>query len=427
MEWRACPGCRKALFFLSVAAVGLAAPARPAFGVDQTNVTTTTIDKPNVGGARASYEINRNAGQTTFLDRQITGLAFAPNGFSSTKVQRGVTMDMYYSLVAGSLFGSRRGIGSEFADPILSQIASVQGKWTFLREGLLWPAVAGGVDLNLDFNFRGGVPFSNYKVLTYPSFLALSKTIYSRTGTYFTIGRYSSAQMEHLAYLTRYLNPKAAATLFGGIDFKVKDPSKGFRVELFLPQDHIDDAKIVNIYVKALSAMPMTLFTYARSDAGRSLSLSLAFRLTFFPSLTREDRYKKRWWNPLSWYLNDNKNAAAKLAKAGDALLQNGEYRKAKQKYQESLLLYDKSPGIHYNMASASLQIGTTEEYARAIFHFNRAIELGGADAQKLYGLGIAYFKVGSKDNARRVWSDALKFDPAYSSAQKGLDMLGKS
>ena len=79
---------------------------------------------------------------------------------------------------------------------------------------------------------------------------------------------------------------------------------------------------------------------------------------------------------------------------------------------------------VHYNLASASLQIGGPDEVARAIFHFNRAIELDGPDAQKLYGLGLAYFKVGQKDNARQVWSDALKFDPEYNSAKSALSVL---
>lgn len=403
--------------------VGLILAIGPrAFGVEQTK--TTTIDKPNIGGARASYEINRAAGQTTFLDRQISGIAFAPNGFSATKVQRGITLDMYYTLVAGSLFGSRRGSGSEFADPILSQVASIQGKFTFLREGPVWPAMAAGVDLNLDFNWRGGLPFSNYRVLTYPSFVTMSKTIYPRTGTFITVGRYSSNQMEHLAYLTRFLNPKSTGVPFVGLDLKVKDPSKGFRMEVFSPTGHIDGAMIVNTYIKAVSAMPMTLFTYARSDAGRAMVLSFSFRYAFFPSLTREDRYKKRWWNPLSWYLDDNKNAAAKLALQADALLQKGDYAKAKKKYQESLFLNDKIAGVHYNLASAALQLGAPEDYARAIFHFNRAIELAGPDPQKLYGLGLAYFKVGQKDNARQVWTDALKFDPTYPSAKSAIAIL---
>lgn len=376
------------------------------------------------GSVKSSYEINRNAGQTTFLDRQITGIAFSPNAYSSTKVQRGVTLDLYYTLVAGTLFGSRQGAGSEFADPVLSQIASVQGKYTFLREGSWWPAVAGGIDLNLDLNFRGGVPFSNYKTLTTPSFLAFSKTIYPPTGTYLTIGRYSAVQMEHLAYLTRFLDPKATSVPFVGFDFKVKDPSKGFRMEWFMPAGQTDPARIANFYIKALSAMPLTLISYAKNNAGRGVVMSFSFRLTLFPSLTREDRFKKRWWNPLSWYLNDNKNMAAKLALEGDALMGRGEYRKAKKKYQDSLFLNDKAANVHYNMANVSLQAGKPEEYARAIFHFNRSIELGGADAQKLYALGLAYFKAGSNDLAKQMWLDTLKFDPNYSAATKALNML---
>ncbi|OGH55905.1 MAG: hypothetical protein A3G34_15545 [Candidatus Lindowbacteria bacterium RIFCSPLOWO2_12_FULL_62_27] len=401
--------------------------ALPALGVEQTK--STTIDKPNVAAARTSYDINRNVGQTTYLDRQISGLSFAPNGFSSTKAQRGMTLDMYYTLVTGSLLGSRRGIGSEFADPILSQIASIQGKWTLLREGPLWPAMAGGVDLNLDFNWRGGFPFSKYRVLTYPSFIAFSKTIYPRTGTFLTVGRYSSLQMEHLAYLTRFLDPKATSVPFAGMDFKVKDPSKGFRMEIFAPAAHIDGAKVMNIYIKALAAMPMTLISYARSDAGRAVVLSFSFRYAFFPSLTREERYKKRWWNPLSWYQDDNKNMAARLAQQADTFLARKEYEKARKKYQESLFLNANVPEVHYNMATTALQIGGPEEVARAIFHYNRAIELGGADAAKLYALGLAYFKVGEKDHAQKVFSDALIFDPEYKPAKYALDRLngGKS
>lgn len=406
----------------AAAAVWIPLLFHSAAAVQQTN--TTQIQHPDIGGAKASYEINKSAGTTTYLDRQISGLSFAPNGFSATKVQRGITLDMYYTLVAGSLFGSRRGVGTEFADPILSQVASVQGKFTFLREGSWWPAMAAGVDLNLDFNWKGGLPFSAYDVLTYPSFVTLSKTIYPRTGTYLTFGQYTKSQMQHLAYMARFLDPKSTGVPFVGLDLKVKDPSKGFRMEIFSPGGNPNGAKIINTYIKALSAMPMTLITYARSDAGRAVVLSFSFRYAFFPSLTREDKYKKRWWNPLSWYQDDNRNAAARLALEGDAFLQRGEYAKARKKYQDSLFLNDKIPGVHYNLASASLQLGTPEEYARAIFHFNRAIELGGADAPKLYGLGLAYFKVGQKDNARQVWSDALKFDPNYAPAKSGIGFL---
>lgn len=417
MEWIAGQARR-----WGMAGLGLILAIGPASGVEKTS--KTTIDKTNVGAARASYDINRNVGQTTYLDRQISGIAFSPNGFSATKVQKGLTLDMYYTLVAGSLFGSRRGIGSEFADPILSQIASLQGKYTFLREGGFFPAMAAGVDLNLDFNWRGGFPFSTYKILTYPSFVTLSKTIYRPTGTFFTVGRYSSLQMAHLAYLTRFLDPKATSVTFFGVDFKVKDPSKGFRVEVFSPAGHVDGATIVNTYIKAMSAMPMTLLTYVRSDAGRAVVLSLSFRYAFFPSATREDRYKKRWWNPLSWYLDDTKKFAAKFATEGDTLLRKGEYAQAKKKYQDSLLLNEKVPAVHYNIATASLQLGTPDEIGRAIFHFNRAIEMGGADAQKLYALGLAYFKVGQKDTARQVFSDALIFDPGYIPAKNALSML---
>ncbi|MBI4178946.1 hypothetical protein HY522_05965 [bacterium] len=393
-----------------------------AVAVEKTSATS--VDAPDVGAARASYEINRSAAQTTFLDRQITGLGFSPNGYSSTKVQRGITLDLYYTLVAGSLVGSRVGFGSEFADPILSQIASIQGKWVVLREGFLWPAIAGGVDLNLDLNFRGGVPFSNFRTLTYPSFVAFSKTVFPRSGTFITVGRYARSQMEHLAYLTRFLDHKASSVTFAGLDFKVKDPSKGFRVEVFLPVDHKDNAQIANMYIKALSAMPLTLITYARSDVGRAVVLSFSFRLTLFPSLTKEQRFKKKWWNPLSWYLNDNKDAAKKFALEGDGLLQKGEYKKAQKKYQESLLLNDKIAAVHYNLATASLQMNSPAELPRAIFHFNRSIELGGADAEKLYGLGLAYFKAGSKDNARKVWTDSLKFDPNYGAAKNAIQIL---
>ncbi len=394
--------------------------AAPA--VDQTN--TTTVDRPDVGKARASLELNKNLGQTTFLDRQITGLALAPNSFSATKVQRGATLDMYFTFVAGSLIGSRQGIGSEFADPILSQISAVQGKWTFWREGPFWPSVATGFDLNLDFNFRGGAPFSRFKRLSLPSFFAVSKTIYPKTGTYLTFGRYSSAQMGHIAYLTRFLDPKAASVPFAGIDFKVKDPSKGFRTEIYFPAGHVDGAKIMNTYIKAVQAMPLTLFTYARSDAGRAVALSFSFRYTIYPAPRIERYKKKRWWNPLSWYQDDNKNMAARYALQGDQFFQQSQFARAKKKYQDSLFLDDASPGVHYNMAMTAMQIGGEEEMSRAIFHFNRSIDLGGADASRLYALGLAYFKVGEKDTARQVWSDALKFDPTYSSAQRALTLL---
>ncbi len=398
---------------------GLRLPAWPA-----EKSSSTTIAHPNVGAARASYEINKNAGQTTFLDREISGLGLAPNAYSLTKVQRGMGLDLYYTLVAGSLFGSRRGIGNEFADPVLSQIAAIQGKWVFFREGPFWPAFAAGLDLSLDLNFRGGLPFSKFDHFTYPSYLAISKTIYPRTGTFLTIGRYAKSEMTHLAYLTRFLDPRSSGVIYTGLDFKVKDPSKGFRVECYMPQDQIDDAKIYNFYIKALSAMPMTLITYARSEAGRAVVLSFSFRVALFPSPTHEDKYKKRWWNPLSWYLDDNRNYATRLALAADALLKAGDYKKARQKYQESLFLNDRNPSVHFNMAMASMQIGGSEDLARAVFHFKRSIELAGPDADKLYALGVAYFKAGQKDYARTVWSDSLKFEPDNAKAKQGLKLL---
>lgn len=392
---------------------------------------------------KSSYSINSEAQNRSLklMDRQITGLSIMPTAYSTSLAQRGITVDMSLTLVTGTLFGRQKTVDVGFAEPVLSQLFTLEGKYTLLREGAAWPSLAVGADFNFGANLRNEAPFDRYKVASQSNFLALSRTINRETKSSVSLGAYSSNQMKYLAYFTKFLEPDATAVWFAGYDHKSRRPSRGYRAEFMAATGKGNNAKLLNLYIKSFDAAPLTLFTYAFNDKGSAFALSLSFRLSFFPSLDREIRFKPRWWNPFSWHQNDNREMARRHALHADRLRDEGDHKEAVYYYQQALNLVPDNDRYHYNMAASQVQI---EQYPEAIFHFNRAIEFGEADGGSLHALALTYYKAGKAswnkgtladldearqymEYARNLWKDVLKFDPAHPKAKKAIDAANES
>ena len=112
------------------------------------------------------------------------------------------------------------------------------------------------------------------------------------------------------------------------------------------------------------------------------------------------------------------------LYNMGWAYHQKGDYRTALLKYQEAKVREPNTillPLIEKNMAQSAYELG---EYAEAVAHLKRAIELTPELAEAHYWLGRAYVKMGRRDQAVPAFQEAVKCSPASEAGIKSREHL---
>ena len=77
--------------------------------------------------------------------------------------------------------------------------------------------------------------------------------------------------------------------------------------------------------------------------------------------------------------------------------------------------------GAHNNLANA---LSSTGDFAGAIEHYTRSVELEPDDALAHYNLGILYTDVGQIDEAETRYLRAIELEPGYHDAHHNLGML---
>lgn len=118
---------------------------------------------------------------------------------------------------------------------------------------------------------------------------------------------------------------------------------------------------------------------------------------------------------------------AAALYNMGWAYHQKGDYRTALLKYREAKIRDPNTvlmPLIEMNMGRAAFELG---EYAEAVVHLKKSVELAPAMAEPYYWLGRCYVKMGRKEPAIAAYAEAVKRAPASESgtmAREHLDAL---
>lgn len=112
------------------------------------------------------------------------------------------------------------------------------------------------------------------------------------------------------------------------------------------------------------------------------------------------------------------------LYNMGRAYHQKGDYRKALLKYQEAKVREPNTilmPLIEKNMAQSAYELG---EYAEAVTHLKRAIELTPDLADAHYWLGRTYLKMGRRDQAVPAFQEAVNRSPASEAGIKSREHL---
>lgn len=70
------------------------------------------------------------------------------------------------------------------------------------------------------------------------------------------------------------------------------------------------------------------------------------------------------------------------------------------------------------------LELGRIQKYNRAIYYFQKGLEIDPKNADLWYNIGGAYYTVGNYSEAKKAWKKALKINPDYTDARRGLDAL---
>jgi len=110
---------------------------------------------------------------------------------------------------------------------------------------------------------------------------------------------------------------------------------------------------------------------------------------------------------------------AAAAKKVGNGFYKNKEYEKAIEEYTKAIKLYDKDHSYYSNRSACYAEIGKFDE---ALADGKKCVELK-PDWAKGYGrVGLALFKLGKVDEAKKSYEDGLKIDGNNATLKDGLN-----
>jgi ribosomal protein S12 methylthiotransferase accessory factor len=107
----------------------------------------------------------------------------------------------------------------------------------------------------------------------------------------------------------------------------------------------------------------------------------------------------------------------------GSCLKELGQYDKAVEVLHNGLKEDEERPDLHNTLGVCYFK---TQQYAKAIVHFQRAVDLNSASGIDYANLGVNYNKIGKKESAAEFLTLALTLDPSLDFARELLADLVK-
>ena len=121
-------------------------------------------------------------------------------------------------------------------------------------------------------------------------------------------------------------------------------------------------------------------------------------------------------------YPNDltiKKNLAFAYVMVGEQFMGKGRFAEAADKYDHAGELYPDDPKLKLLRGIALYAL---KDYDNARFEFDRAIALGGETPETLFHLGRVYYDTGETDRALQLWEKALQLAPDNQDLQAILE-----
>ena len=111
----------------------------------------------------------------------------------------------------------------------------------------------------------------------------------------------------------------------------------------------------------------------------------------------------------------------------GNVYFAREEYEKAMKSYKKALDLDEADVGLLNSLGLAHIRLG---QYKEGIERYLMALKLDANDPRVLFNIGHAYEKradFGDLDKAKWHYAQALKHQPGYAKAQRGIERIDKA